>query len=211
MATTSSLSRNFPTLRYLAAPFRWFFRSRRRRADPGSRAARAARRAADLVEYPTGRPARHRRAVRSRGVPVARDPRRPQRLRALPRGGGSAQALGHLEPGARRQDRPACPLVAGPPGGPALGGGEPRGNGPVSQGDRAARALDPTSPSDAGSYKLVRDLYQFKTLALLEASRLEDRGDMGGAWGWYGAAPALDLPPGLARDDRRAAHGTASP
>ncbi len=30
MATTSSLSRNFPTLRYLAAPFRWFFRSRRR-------------------------------------------------------------------------------------------------------------------------------------------------------------------------------------
>jgi hypothetical protein len=30
MASTSSVSRNFPTLRYLAAPFRWFFRSRRR-------------------------------------------------------------------------------------------------------------------------------------------------------------------------------------
>ena len=30
MATTSSVSRSFPTLRYLAAPFRWFVRSRRR-------------------------------------------------------------------------------------------------------------------------------------------------------------------------------------
>ena len=30
MATTSSASRNFPTLRYLVVPFRWFFRSRRR-------------------------------------------------------------------------------------------------------------------------------------------------------------------------------------
>ena len=30
MATTSSVGRSFPTLRYLAAPFRWFFRSRRR-------------------------------------------------------------------------------------------------------------------------------------------------------------------------------------
>ena len=30
MASTSSVSRSFPTLRYLAAPFRWFFRSRRR-------------------------------------------------------------------------------------------------------------------------------------------------------------------------------------
>ena len=78
------------------------------------------------------------------------------------------------------------------------------------RGTERPEALDPTSPSDAGSYKLVRDLYQFKTLALLEASRLEDRGDMGGAWGWYGAACARPTT-WACRDDRRTAHGTASP
>ena len=92
MATTSSVSRSFPTLRYLAAPFRWFVRSRRRVWTA------AALLLAMIVALPlwwsdpTGRPARHRRAVRRGSVPVARDPRRPQRLRALPAGSGPVEA-----------------------------------------------------------------------------------------------------------------------
>ena len=35
---------------------------------------------------------------------------------------------------------------------------------------------------------LVQDLREFGRLALLEAGRLEARGDMAGAWGWYRAA-----------------------
>ena len=190
MATTSTLSRNFPTLRYLAVAVPLVLPQPSAGADPGSRAAGDARRAADLVEHPTGRPARHRRAVRRRRRSGrSRSPTTATPFVLYRRGGGSAQALGHLEPGARRQDRPACPLVAGPPGGPPLGRGEPRGDGPLSPGDRAARCArpdlalpmpDPTSWYETSISSRHWPCWRPRGWRIGATWR--------GAWGWYGAA-----------------------
>ena len=140
MATTSSVGRSFPTLRYLAAPFRWFFRSRRRVWTTAAVllamiAVPPLWWSLQLVGLPDiGEP------FDVAGVPVVPDPRRPQRLRALSRGGGSAQAAGRAR--ARRTSRRStshAPWSQADPAARRWVEDEPRGDGPVSAGDRAAR------------------------------------------------------------------------
>jgi hypothetical protein len=69
------------------------------------------------------------------------------------------------------------------------------------QGAERPDALDLVPPTDATYWQHPLSLQYLHWLALLEASRLEEQGDMAGAWGWY-------------RDDLRAAlhlmmHGSA--
>jgi len=53
------------------------------------------------------------------------------------------------------------------------------------QGAERPDALDPDAGVDRESYKTFQALWSFRTLILLEASRLEEEGDMAGAWAWY--------------------------
>src|SRR5262249_24323343 len=56
------------------------------------------------------------------------------------------------------------------------------------QGSDRPDALGPYGSIHLNSHDLVIALSTFKELALLEASRLEDEGDLAGAWTWYRAA-----------------------
>src|SRR5262249_1839494 len=93
---------------------------------PGGDGRRPAGVAGDASEWR----ARPRRPIRCRGVPGVEDPRRTERLRALPSGGGPAQAIAIGAEDCRSPDQPAGALVEGAPGDPPLDGGEPRGPGP---------------------------------------------------------------------------------
>ena len=56
------------------------------------------------------------------------------------------------------------------------------------QGTERPDALDVVTSHDRQSYKTIQALgSSFRLLALLEASRLEEKHDMAGAWGWYRA------------------------
>jgi hypothetical protein len=55
------------------------------------------------------------------------------------------------------------------------------------QGVERPDALDRSSGLDRESYNVLRGLFIVRVLALLEASRLEEQGDMAQAWGWYRA------------------------
>ena len=57
---------------------------------------------------------------------------------------------------------------------------------------------------------MIEALWSFHELALLEASRLEEQGDMAGAWGWYRAALRATYHMGL-RGTRRARISGPSP
>ena len=65
-------------------------------------------------------------------------------------------------------------------------------------------ALVLTAPDDRATHKVMSALTSFFMLSLLEASRLEEQGDMAGAWGWYRAALRATCLMGL-RGRRRAA------
>ena len=105
------------------------------------------------------------------------------------------------------------PLVDDRSGVPPLGGGESRGDGPLSPRERAARC-DPHEPPSMilrlnGS---PHAWCHFSCWHYLEASRLEERGDMEGAWGWYRAALRATTHMGLrgtadARMDAQFWHG----
>ena len=167
MTATSGLRRSFPSVRYLAAPFRWAVRTRRRALTV------AAVLLAMLAAPPLWwwmqllRPARHRRPVRRAGVPVVHDPRRSQRVHPVSASVGSARPAGscvriagcagpgrvadrirhvHGEEPARlvrRADRPVRALVKGRSENATLGRGESRGAGTLSAGRRAARCVQP--------------------------------------------------------------------
>jgi hypothetical protein len=55
------------------------------------------------------------------------------------------------------------------------------------QGTERPDALEMTIGFDRESFKTFQALSLFRPMILLEASRLEDQGDMAGAWGWYRA------------------------
>ncbi len=55
------------------------------------------------------------------------------------------------------------------------------------QGTERPDALDPAVGLDRESFKTLRALGSFRLIVLLEASRLEEQGDMAGAWDWYRA------------------------
>ena len=66
-------------------------------------------------------------------------------------------------------------------------------------------ALVLTAPDDRATHKVMSALTSFFMLSLLEASRLEEQGDMAGAWGWYRAALRATCHMGLRGTPDRAA------
>jgi hypothetical protein len=188
MASTSSVSRSFPTLRYLAAPFRWLFRSRRRAWTA------AAVLLAMLVVPPIwwslqlfglpdiGEPFDHR-AFRSFTIPDDRNAfvlyrRAAALLKRIESPGDSPSRKMDLMPRWSKADpvlrrwveanRPAMALYR--------------------QGTERTDALMLDAPDSPESHRTRSALLSFFMLALLEASRLEEQGDMAGAWVWYRAA-----------------------
>jgi hypothetical protein len=188
MASTSSASRNFPTLRYLAAPFRWLFGSRRRILTAA--AVLLGLIAAPVVWWST----------QLLGLPDIGEPFDVQEFRSLTipddrnafvlyRQAADRLKLLHAssKPEADKIDMKA-----------PWSGAHPLVRRWVEENTEAMElyrkgterpdALDPEQASDPDSYKMTQALQWFHSLALLEASRLEEQGDMVGAWTWYRAA-----------------------
>jgi hypothetical protein len=188
MPTTSSASRNFPTLRYLAAPFRWLLRSRRRVATV------VAVFLAMIAALPLWW------SIQLLGLPDIGEPfdleafrsfRIPDDRNAFVLYRQAAAAL-----------KPLKSLVR-PTGVPA---NQP---GPWPKDDAEARrwveenreamelyrrgterpdALDLVPPNSPQSGEMLRTLRSFHVLAQLAAGSLEQQGDMAGAWDWYRTA-----------------------
>ena len=211
MTPTSTLSRNFPTLRYLAAPFRWLFGSRRRMLTAA--AVLAAMIAAPPVWWlnATARPARHRRPVRHEGVPASRI---PDDRNAFVLYRQAADRLKPLITSSKAQEQAInlqAPWSQADPAVHRWVEGNREAMAPFRQGTERPDALDP-DPTGVGLdphfRKASQALRSFHELALLEASRLEERGDMAGAWGWYRAALRSLLTHGTTRDDLHADEAT---
>ncbi len=188
MTPTSSVSRNFPTLRYLAAPFRWFFRSRQRVLTAA--AVLLAMIAAPPVWW----------AMQLMGLPEIDEPVDVQAIRSfrIPDESNAfilyRRAADRLKPLKPLRDQVAVPLNQ---------------LGPWPKDDDEARrwveenrealeifrrgterpdALDLVPAYHNQSWSSILALRSFQMLARLEAGRLERQGDMAGAWVWYRAA-----------------------
>jgi hypothetical protein len=227
MASTSVASRSFPTLRLLAAPFRWFFRSRRR----------VLMSAAVLVAMIAALPVWW--ATQLMGLPDVGDPFDMREFRSftIPDDRNAyvvyRQAVNRIRPieealapsGVRVLS--VLPMVSSmletqAPGGPK--GANIELLAPWSKADprvrrwaeengealalyrRGADRPDAFNPdrADSGDRRTQKEWTVFRSLhflALLEASRLEERGDMAGAWGWYRTALRASYHYGL-RGDR---------
>ena len=186
MATISSASRNFPTLRYLAAPFRWLFRSRRR----------ALIAAAVLLAMIAVLPLWW--SIQLVGLPDIGEPFDVAAFRKFTIPDDRNAFVLYREAAERLK-----PLIA--PNGMLdvrtelnirWSEAEPEIRGWVEENRevleifrRGAERPDAFEPDLASnwnaSWKLVRSIRPLQTLALLEASRREGRGDMAGAWVWY--------------------------
>ena len=188
MTTTSTPRTSFPTLRYLAAPFRWLLQSRRRVL------AAAGVLLAILLTPPlwwsiqlAGLP--------DIGEPFDRDAFRsfkiPDDRNAYVLYRQAAALLKPLKPSARsvafspwrvgpvpKDDVEARRWVEENRDAMAL----------YRQGTERPDALDLVPPFSGESFEVLRDLQSFHALAELEAGRLEKQGDMAGAWGWHRAA-----------------------
>jgi hypothetical protein len=180
---SSALSRNFPTLRYAAAPFRWFFRSRRR-----VRGAAAVLLATiitpplwwsvQLLGLPDIGEPFDARAFQSFSIPDDRNAfvlyrKAVASLKAVHPSGkiGFGGRWATAEPELRRWlegNREALDLYR--------------------QGSDRPDAFDRSSPGRLETAYGHSELISLYYLALLEASRLEERGEMAGAWTWYRAA-----------------------
>ena len=203
MTTTSSLSRSFPTRRD-TWPRRSDgpFGSRRRVVDGGGGAAGDTRRACrcggqrNCWACPTSATrSTWRRSGRSRSPTTATPSCSIARRRP-------AQAAGRVDarctartraidpesrrPAGRRRGRPVRRSAIRN----ALGRGESRGDGALPAGDRAARRTrsGPDRRVPNPRTDRVPALRSFHGWPCWRRSRLEERGDMDGAWGWYRAA-----------------------
>jgi hypothetical protein len=189
MATTTGASRSFPTLRYLAVPFRWVFGSRRRFLIGSAvlLAIFAAPRlwwSLQLVGLPDIGDPFDVAAFRSFTIPDDRNAcvlyrQAADRLKPLIASSEEHRQKIDLsahwseaDPAARRwveENREAMAIYR--------------------RGTERPDALDPALSSNPDPYsKVARVFRSFHSLLLLEASRLEERGDRAGAWGWFHAA-----------------------
>jgi hypothetical protein len=185
MTLSSTLSRNFPTLKYVFAPFRWFFRSRRRVLTTA--AVMLAMIAApplwwcvQLLGLPDIGEPFDVKASRSFAIPDDRNAfvlyrRAAASLKPIDPSTGKIRRFDDrwsaAEPAFRHwleQNREALDLYR--------------------QGSDRPDAFDETAIGGPAIQVLQPDLSLLYCLALLEASRLEERGDMTGAWIWYRAA-----------------------
>jgi hypothetical protein len=214
MTLTSSASRSFPTLKYLAAPFRWVFGSRRRVLTAA--AVLLATIAAPPLWW----------SMQLLGLPDIGDPFDLEAFRAMtiPEDSNAfvlyRQAADRLSPLDRALESSGTrsvgglPMVSGTLAAEtptrshqekidllaAWSKADPRilrwaeANGEAMalyrRGAERPDALDPAraGPPNRRSDEETRALRSLHLLALLEASRLEARGDMAEAWGWYRTA-----------------------
>ena len=188
MTPTSSVSRSFPTLRYLAAPFRWLFGSRRRVLTAAAVLLAMIAAPVVVVVHPTARPARHRRPVQHGGVPVVHDPRRPQRVRALPPGDGLAQAAEVVAQAVRRTHRSGRPWPKDVAEARRWIEENREAMALSRRGNRAARRARPGPAQRSRIVANDEGPPVVPRAGPVRGARLEERGDMAGAWGWYRAA-----------------------
>lgn len=187
-APASSVDRNFPTLRRLAAPFRWFFRSRRRVLT--ATAVLLAMIATPPLWW----------SIQLMGLPDIGDPfdvaayrsfTIPDDRNAFVLYREAAAKLKPLEALRQSKDDSLNPRDPWSKAGPLVRRWLEENREAMElfrRGTERPDALNPDGPSLYRLHALMSALYAFKDLALLEASRLEDGGDMAGAWTWYRAA-----------------------
>jgi hypothetical protein len=200
--TTIRASRSFPTLRYVFAPFRWFFGSRRRVLN--SVAVLLAMIAAPVIWW----------SIQLMGLPDIGDPFDVEALRSfkIPDKRNAfvlyRQAADRLEPlvaSSKAKDEKIDLDAFWSAADPSVRRWVDANREAMElyrQGTDRPDALSPTGPDRIAGTNQVGALYSFHRLALLEASRLEDEGDMAGAWNWYRAALRATYHLGL--------HGTIS-
>jgi hypothetical protein len=188
MTRSSTLRRGFPTLGYVAAPFRWAVRTRRRRWI-----------IAALLVATMSAPALWW-SIQLMGLPDIGDPFEKEALGAIRIADDCnafvlyRQAAAVLKP---------LKSFGRPPGLPANQPGPwPQDDAEASRwveenrgamelyrrGTERTDALDLVPPLSPESWRIVGALRSLHVLAQLEAIRLEHEGDMAGAWGWYRAA-----------------------
>jgi hypothetical protein len=186
MATASSVDRNFPTLRRLTAPFRWFFRSRRRVLTT------LAMLAAMIAALPLWW------SIQLMGLPDIGEPFDVAAYRALTIPDDrnafvlyrqAADRLKSLD-SMRSKDESTNPRDPWPRATPTVRRWLDENREVLElfrRGSERPDALPPTGPAQARVQSLWGSFSTLKDLALLEASRLEEAGDMAGAWTWYRA------------------------
>lgn len=188
MTTSSTRRHRFPTLRYAAAPWRWAIRTRRRQAILAS--ASLAIIAAPLLWW----------SIQLTGLPDIGDPfdvaafrayRIPDDRNAFVLYRQAAERLKPLFARGQPKDERAVPDALWSKAHPTVRGWL-EANREVMElyrrGTERSDALPADGPASDRPYELFDALKMFRSLALLEASRLEDAGDMAGAWVWYRAA-----------------------
>jgi hypothetical protein len=188
MTSTPTVSRNFPTLRYLAAPFRWLFGSRRRVMTAG--AVLFAILAAPVVWW----------NIQLTGLPDIGEPFDVQAFRSVTIPDDRNAFVLYRQAADRLKGLDTSSLSKGETINPSAtwSGAHPLVRRWVEENREAMElyrrgterpdAMDPDLASEPESYRMTRALASFHSLALIEASRLEERGDMAGAWPWYRAA-----------------------
>jgi hypothetical protein len=188
MTPTSSVGRNFPTLRYLGAPFRWLFRSRQRVLTA------AAVLLAMIVAPPVWW------ATQLMGLPEIDEPVDVQAIRSfrIPDESNAfmfyRRAADRLKP--LKSSRGQVPVAINQLG-PWPKDNEEAGRWVEEnreameifrRGTERPDALDLVPAYSGQSLTLILALRSFQMLARLEAERLEKQGDMAAAWVWYRAA-----------------------
>jgi hypothetical protein len=189
MASTS-VSRSFPTLKYIVAPFRWLFGSRRQ----------ALTTIAVLLAMMAAPPSWW--SIQLLGLPDIGDPFDVAAFRAMtiPDEQNAfvlyRQAGDRLKPlsaSTKARDQTLAPNARWPQVHPEFRRWLEENREAMElyrRGTDRADALGLVGPvpDDPASDKMKSSLASFHRLALFEALRLEDRGDMAAAWGWYRAA-----------------------
>jgi hypothetical protein len=188
MTLSSTLSRNFPTLKYVVAPFRWVFGDRRRRRTAA--AILLAMIAAPVVWW----------NVQLMGLPDIGDPFDKQAFRSLSIPDATNAYVLYAE--AARRLQPLDPKFKWSAFRPYQDIPRPKSVAEARNWVEANReamelyrrgterpdALDLVSPTDPEWWKMIEALQWFHMLATVEAVRLREQGQMAEAWGWYRAA-----------------------
>jgi hypothetical protein len=189
MASTSSLSRSFPTVKYLAAPFRWLFGSRRRVLTA------AALLLVMIVTPPVWW------ATQLLGLPDIGDPFDVRAFRSLtiPDEHNAfvlyRQAANRLKPLVTTGKAPGekiDPHAGWSEAGPIVRHWVDENGEALEvfrQGTARPDALEPSLAENPDPpWNMTQTFRTFQSLALLEASRLEEQGETAAAWRWYRAA-----------------------
>jgi hypothetical protein len=184
MTLSATLSRNFPTLKYLVAPFRWLFGDRRRRRT--SMAVLLAMIAAPVVWW----------SMQLLGLPDIGDPFDGEGIRSS-RVPDDRNAFVTYRRAAERFNPPVSTryqawfeaqlLGRWSASLPEVRGWAEEKRQALAHFREAAERPDSDPPSDRDRMEVWPAIRHLEPLALFEAARLEERGDMPGAWTWYRA------------------------